>query len=62
MIEASIGAPTVVYLNQELWYPNGFTHSLSVDTVGEDDLTKGSFTIDQTDPWHFKIQFLEIWY
>jgi hypothetical protein len=61
-IEASIGAPTVIYLNTELWYPNGYTHSLSVDSIDESELRQGSFTIDQTDAQHFKIQFTEIWY
>ena len=45
-INTDIDAPTIIYLNKQYWYPNGYDHSIKID--GEDPPV-GSYSFDTTE-------------
>jgi len=55
-VNTDIKAPTVVYLNSEYWYPNGYTYTLSVN--GAKPASK-QYTVDATDPQRLSITFTD---
>jgi len=55
-LDANVDAPTVLYLNSEYWYPNGYTYTVSVDGT---DAPTTAYTVDATDKQRLAIQFTE---
>ena len=55
-LDANVSAPTVLYLNSEYWYPNGYTYTVSVDGT---DAPTTAYTVDATDKQRLAIQFTE---
>jgi hypothetical protein len=52
-VDAKVKGPTVVYLNADYWYPNGYDFTLAID-----DAHKGAdFTTDQSDPTRLVVTF-----
>ena len=55
-VNTDITAPTVVYLNSEYWYPNGYTYTLTAN--GTKPASK-QYTVDATDPQELSITFTD---
>jgi hypothetical protein len=55
-VNTSIAAPTVVYLNTEYWYPNGYTYTLTANGVTP---ASKQYTVDSTDPQRLSITFTD---
>lgn len=55
-VDTGIAAPTVVYLNTEYWYPNGYTYTLAAN--GSKPASK-QYTVDSTDPQRLSITFTD---
>lgn len=51
-VNTSIAAPTVVYLNTEYWYPDGYTYTLTANGVKP---ASKQYTVDSTDPQRLSI-------
>jgi hypothetical protein len=52
-LDKSVKGATVVYLNADYWYPNGYDYTVAID-----DGHKGAdFTIDVTDPTRLTVMF-----
>jgi hypothetical protein len=52
-LDKSVKGATVVYLNADYWYPNGYDYTVAVD-----DVHKGAdFTVDVSDPTRLTVLF-----
>jgi len=53
-LNKAVTGPTVVYLNEDYWYPNGYAWIVEID--GE-EAPKDSFTFDTSDVTRLSITF-----
>jgi hypothetical protein len=53
-LSKAVTGATVVYLNDEYWYPNGFDYTVEIN---DEAAPSGSYTADTTDPTRLSIMF-----
>ena len=53
-LDTMVDAPTVIYLNEEYWYPNGYTYQIMVEGA---EAPIRAYFVDATDKQRLAIKF-----